>query len=237
MLKALTFDFWETLVTTNPSSTRARIDDLAQRFPDKDRAQIAHAYAQSWEQFSQAGASGYGLPPAAILNGTLAHLEVALRPDSHHAMLERWQQATLEYPPRLNEGLPTILGELRARGLLIGLISDTGNTPGHILRELMRRWSIRSLFDWLTFSDEMGMTKRRPQVFRHTLRALGVRPSQALHVGDLPETDLAGARKAGMYTALLLEISQRRDGIAQADIVLQRFADLPGALDKWRIEP
>ena len=60
--------------------------------------------------------------------------------------------------------------------------------------------------------------------------ALGVSPHEALHVGDLPETDIRGGRAAGYRTALLLEVSDRRDGIADADLVLDRLTELPAAV-------
>ena len=46
---------------------------------------------------------------------------------------------------------------------------------------------------------------RRPQasIFWHTLRELGsVSPFEALHVGDMEHLDVAGAKRAGMHSAL-----------------------------------
>jgi putative hydrolase of the HAD superfamily len=42
------------------------------------------------------------------------------------------------------------------------------------------------------------LRKPRPEIFTHTLAALGVDPSEALHIGDTPAADVVGARDVGM---------------------------------------
>lgn len=51
----------------------------------------------------------------------------------------------------------------------------------------------------LTFTDT-GLRKPRPEPFRLVLERLGVRPAQAVMVGDWPERDVAGAKQAGIRT-------------------------------------
>jgi putative hydrolase of the HAD superfamily len=98
---------------------------------------------------------------------------------------------------------------------------------------MLRQQNLLHLFDWLTFSDETGVAKAHVQAYRHTLRALGVQPRQAMHVGDRPDADVRGAHAAGLHAALLLENSNRREGISEADIVLEQLRDLPDALELW----
>ncbi|GAI01605.1 unnamed protein product, partial [marine sediment metagenome] len=50
------------------------------------------------------------------------------------------------------------------------------------------------------FSDEIGRNKPNPIVFRQALKKLEVKATEAVHVGDLPETDIAGAKAVGMKT-------------------------------------
>jgi FMN phosphatase YigB (HAD superfamily) len=47
-------------------------------------------------------------------------------------------------------------------------------------------------------SATAGSVKPDPGIFRRALRALGVEPARALHVGDTEETDGAGGRAAGV---------------------------------------
>jgi putative hydrolase of the HAD superfamily len=232
MLKAITFDCWGTLYDGHHSLKSERADFLC-LFLDCPTEQAMRAYDESWDAFGGVLAQGWGLPTAALLNDTLARLGVTLAPQDYALTLRFWQEHLLDFPPALLPGARRVLRELRARGYWIGLISDTGATPGRVLRQMLQREGMLHLFDWLTFSDEMGVTKSHPQAYLHTLRALGVRPSETLHVGDSPETDIRGAHAAGLHAALLLENSNRREGVPEADLVLERLRDLPAKLEAW----
>ena len=232
-LKAVTFDFWGTLVDAGHDLRAQRAELLCRYLPDCSLERALQAYARAWAEFTHEIDQGYGLTPQTVLSLTLDDLDANLAPPDRTAVLRAWQEATLRVPPPLLPGVRGVLRELRGRGLLIGLISDTGVSPGRVLRQFLASKGLIALFDWMTFSDETGVTKRRPQAFLYTLRALGVRPEEAMHVGDLPSTDVEGARAAGMHTALVLESSARREAIPLADIVLERIRYLPSALAQW----
>ena len=134
-------------------------------------------------------------------------------------------------PPQPIAGVLDIVPRL-ARRYRLGLISDTGLTPGHVLREVMRRDGLLSYFEALTFSDEIGTAKPRPEPFLHTLDALSVEPREAAHVGDLPETDLRGAQNVGMKAILFLGVSHREDGRALADGVIEDYGELAALLER-----
>ena len=100
------------------------------------------------------------------------------------------------------------------------------------MRELLRRDGMLPYFDALTFSDETGATKPLPEQFTRTLDILGIRPEEAAHVGDLPETDLIGAQSVGMKAVLFLGESQCRDGQAAADGTFEKYDELEKLLEK-----
>lgn len=232
MLKAVTLDFWGTLIDDRRSGSEARVDVLLNLLPGLSRERAAAAYATAWSRFLEAGSYGWGLPPASILSMALDELGATLRPPAYDAALSAWEQAHLLQQPRLVPGVREMLISLRQRGLLVGLISDTGATPGAVYREYMAVQGIRTLFDWLSFSNEIGVTKRQPQAFRLTLAALGVSPAETVHVGDTPATDILGAQAAGLRAGLTIEVHDRRAGNpCQPHFVLERLCDLPAALD------
>jgi len=101
-----------------------------------------------------------------------------------------------------------------------------------VLREILRRDGLLSHFRALTFSDETGATKPLPQQFLRTLAILEARPEEAVHVGDLPETDLAGARAVGMKAVLFLGVSHRQDGRPLADAVFEEYGELEELLER-----
>src|SRR4030095_9017761 len=50
-------------------------------------------------------------------------------------------------------------------------------------------------------SDEVGWRKPAPVIFEHALERLGVKPAEALFVGDRMDLDVAGAQAVGMQAA------------------------------------
>ncbi|TMK60418.1 MAG: HAD family hydrolase [Actinobacteria bacterium] len=52
-------------------------------------------------------------------------------------------------------------------------------------------------------SHVVGVEKPDPAIFRHALDALGVDPARAVHVGDTPAADVAGAIAAGARPVLV----------------------------------
>ena len=80
-------------------------------------------------------------------------------------------------------------------------------------------------FEVLTFSNEFGISKPHPRIFEHTLEALGgIALDEALHVGDMEELDVEGARRAGLHSALYLPSA---DGVVEtdADFVVHDWRD------------
>ena len=131
--------------------------------------------------------------------------------------------------PVANGGAAEVLGELTRRGIRLGLICNTGRTPGSMLRQVLDRLGLSVHLRVLTFSDEVGLRKPHREIFSRTLAALDVSPEEAAHVGDDVTTDVAGARGIGMRPIHLCHptsASGQSDG-AQA---ISRLADLPTAL-------
>ncbi len=243
-LEAVTLDFWGTLVDGHHDLREVRIGLLGARLPEVARERIAAAYAEGWKAFSRLLGQGIGLGTATMLSQVLGTLGATLAPPDYAAVLRGWEEAMIDLPPAFLPGAAETLAALRRRGLRLGLISDTGASPGRVTRQVLAARGLLSAFDWLTFSNEIGVGKAQPFPFRQTLRALGVPPERAIHVGDMPETDIAGAHAAGMAAALLLESGNRRDGIAPegsgragrgtyADLIVGRLAELPDALEAW----
>jgi putative hydrolase of the HAD superfamily len=131
--------------------------------------------------------------------------------------------------PAPNAGAAEILADLGGRGVRLALICNTGRTPGTMLRIVLARLGLSGFLSVLTFSDEVGLRKPHPEIFLRTLAALGVSPSDAVHVGDDVTTDIAGARKVGMRAVHLCHptgASRHSDGAPS----IARLADLPAAL-------
>jgi len=96
-----------------------------------------------------------------------------------------------------------VLRDLRARGLIVGVISNFDSR----LLDVSRALGLTPLLDSFTISSLAGAAKPDPAVFRAALQRHGLRASEAVHVGDSPRDDVQGAAAAG-----LVPIFVDRDG-------------------------
>ena len=62
------------------------------------------------------------------------------------------------------------------------------------------------------------MGKPSPEAFRVALEVAGIRPEEALMIGDRVETDISGAQGLGMDTALVLSGISADEDIVRAGI-------------------
>ena len=93
---------------------------------------------------------------------------------------------------------------IRAHGLALGVISNTGRTPGRVLRRLLAATGFLPCFDVLAFSDEAVVRKPAAAIFRRVLDQTGVDPAGAVHVGDDPVTRPARPRRPPRLTGARL---------------------------------
>ncbi|HEX2863222.1 MAG TPA: HAD family hydrolase, partial [Deinococcales bacterium] len=116
----------------------------------------------------------------------------------------------------------------------LGIVCDAATTPGRILRELLAADGLLGFFvpEALSFSDETGHCKPRPQAFQRALDGLGLPPAQVAHVGDIPRTDIAGARAAGLKAVRFAGVDDRTED-PQADAVVRDHRELLPLLAGW----
>ena len=236
MLKAITFDFWGTLYQNAYAHEERRCllwTTLLQHDQPRSLDEIDKAYHHAREVWDRVWrAEQRSLSIGRWLQEMLVSLNADL-PDDVKVKLGRTIQEVylLLDEPQPVPGAVDAVAHL-SQNYSLGLISDTGLTPGRVLRKVMERDGLLHHFEALTFSDEIGSAKPQPEPFLRTLVALDVQPEAALHIGDLPETDLAGARDVGMKTLLFLGVSERDDGRSLADGVFESYDELSELLER-----
>jgi putative hydrolase of the HAD superfamily len=97
------------------------------------------------------------------------------------------------------EEVPDVLAELRGRGMRLVVVSNWDVS----LHEVLAATGLEAHVDGAVSSAEAGAAKPDPAIFELALRLAGVAASEALHVGDTAEEDVAGARAAGIRAVLL----------------------------------
>jgi HAD superfamily hydrolase (TIGR01549 family) len=129
---------------------------------------------------------------------------------------------------RVEADLRTTLAAMREAGLRLGVISNTF-VPGFVHD---RHLEMEGLLDFLpvrVYSSEVGYRKPDRRIFEAALSKLGATAREALFVGDLIKTDIVGARRAGMRTALKQPYANLRPHRI-ADHVIRRISDLAAIL-------
>ena len=101
--------------------------------------------------------------------------------------------------------VPRMLRELAARGLRLGLISNSQRC----LASFQSHFELSGLIDATISSPDHGLMKPHPQLFSAALEQLRVAAPEALMVGDSIYHDIEGALTAGMRAALV----HRSDGV------------------------
>lgn len=235
MIEAVTFDFWNTIARVPPGAmsearrraVEAACEDCAVEVEAELLARSLEEVGLHWERSWAAGTHVHPREGAAMLVRTLG-LEGAAGEAVAEAFLEAGREAELELSPDIRASLQA----LTERGVGLGIVCDVGFTRGELLRGLLEREGLLGHFGGWAFSDEVGHYKPSPQIFEAALEFLGAEPREAMHVGDLRRTDIAGAAALGMRTARYrgMHDDPQESGV-EADIVLDNHLELLDVID------
>ena len=91
------------------------------------------------------------------------------------------------------------LSVLKERGLILGVISNFDSRLVRVLNGL----GAGSSFEEIFVSSRVGYAKPDPRIFHAALNRHGLRPENAIHVGDSETNDLRGASNAGLRGVLI----------------------------------
>ncbi len=206
MLRAITFDLWNTLLAEK-SYTDARLEILldalkAEGQPVREE-DLARFYAEAQRRHNELWERDHcHYPLMDRLDYIVRGVGATLSPSGKRAVIGRFGALINEDPPELTRGAAEAITALSSR-FKLGIISDTGVTSGAEIRKLFERLGLLRSFSATVFSDETGICKPRGEAFASALRQLGVRAGEALHVGERHRTDVAGAKAAGMRAVWL----------------------------------
>lgn len=241
MIKAVTLDFWGTLMLDGPGSderyTRQRLTSierlLAEAGMKVPRQNLERAYDAAGRRIGRIWQTCQDVPVREHVISLLEAVdpELLTRLDSTvlASLIDAYSSPALVVPPVADDGAGPALAALVARGLKLGIVSNIMRTPGAVLRKLLDRAGLLAPFTVLTFSDECGVRKPDPEIFRLTLERLGVAPEEAVHVGDDLVLDVEGARAAGMRVIQIVP-NGRATGPMSPDAVITGLRELPAAL-------
>ena len=135
------------------------------------------------------------------MGGVIDRALIAVGVDDADALLTSLVTVFIQWSPpilSLYPGVHDALVRLRSAGLRLVVVTD-GNPI--IQRGKIARLGLAMLVDEVVVSDEIGGTATRkpsPAGFLRALELAGVTADEAVHIGDRPGQDVAGAAAAGM---------------------------------------
>ncbi len=124
--------------------------------------------------------------------------------------IKDWRGATLR--AELIPGAAEMLRTLAGRGYRIGLVADG---PAATFRNVLTQHGLIHFFTAMAISEEVGVSKPDPRMFRTALDALGVPESEygrVVMVGNHLGRDIKGANALGLVS-VLLQWSPRRSKV------------------------
>lgn len=100
-------------------------------------------------------------------------------------------------PFRLYSDTRPCLDQLRRDHRPLGVISNSDSEVR--VRQVLDQGGILDYFDQIVSSGSEGVEKPDAEIFLRAVRRMGVKPAEALYVGNKADTDAKAAQAAGLY--------------------------------------
>jgi putative hydrolase of the HAD superfamily len=110
----------------------------------------------------------------------------------------------------------------------IGAVTNGGSNNQ---RTKLKTAGLQSSFDYILISEEVGIQKPNPEIFKMALNALKAEPTCALHVGDDPVNDVIGSKGAGVMACWVSQGLTYPKHLEKPDLYIESIADLRTLLD------
>jgi putative hydrolase of the HAD superfamily len=206
MVKAVFFDFYNTLVNYDPPREELEAGALKDLgidvSPEAFRRPLViadefiyreHARSPLSKRSKEETKAVYAQYQGIVLN----EAGIDASPKLIAAILGKWQQ--LKFKLVLFDDVIPALTHLKGLGLILGLISNVDRDITPLCQEL----GLSAMLQVVVTSQGVGFYKPQPGIFLVALEQAGVKSSEAIYVGDQHQIDVVGANEAGMLGILL----------------------------------
>jgi putative hydrolase of the HAD superfamily len=134
---------------------------------------------------------------------------------------ERGKQALEEDDNNIQffQGVRKTLVSLKKNGYMLGIVTDTA-APLYVKLRWFESGGFGNVWDSIISSQDIGIQKPAPEIYRAALYQLGISADQAVFVGHDP-IELEGAQAVGMKTVAFNYVEKTK-----ADYHIKHFSDL-----------
>ena len=246
MIKAITFDLWDTIVDDDSDEPKRAVAGL--RSKRAERRHLVFEELNAVESISEADVNlAYDTAEAAFntvwhdqhvtwtisdrLNVILKGLGRDLPADAYDRVVAGHESMEVDVEPNLIEGCAEALSELSQKYRLC-IVSDAIVTPGRRLRDLLEKHNVKQYFSGFAFSDEVGHSKPHRSMFASAAKQLNVEIEEMVHIGDRDHNDIQGPHALGMKAVLFTATRDVDKAKTNADAICERYSDLPGIINR-----
>jgi putative hydrolase of the HAD superfamily len=236
MIKGVTFDCWDTILVDDESNNREIKENLIKVMGEHGRTiskkKMDQLFMEEEEDYrihvvSEKKTRDSHARTLAIIK--LAKIDLPERVIDEIA--DYSDRTALNSPPPAVSGIKDALEEL-SRRFKLAVICNTGWHSGEVVRELLHDYGLTKYFQYLSFSDEVGLAKPHRHMFEYTLDRMDINPEEAVHIGDSEYSDIVGASNAGMKTILYAGINKSYENDNSADITIRDYNKLAEIIKK-----
>jgi HAD superfamily hydrolase (TIGR01662 family) len=197
---------------------------------------VFQAYIEQWQK-QRRTKKNTKVPLEQIRLACLVHAFQPLPfPNKERFLRTFWQQtkSRQDQSPRLFKDVRETLKQLNDKSYKLAIISNGSKLK---LEQQLKLLKLQSLIpDQHLFSSQQGgVRKPNPQIFRHALQTLRIPAAQAIMVGDSWKNDIVGAVSSGMDAIWIRPLHnhkqspQRKLGSRQV-IIIRHFSELDSLL-------
>ncbi len=218
MIKAVVFDLVETLVTDAEEVQGKDLDEELSRILRQANHEVYYQEVKAARHmvFFIDYPRGRGDTPQQFYTKMLERLEIPSDPKLVDKLVRK---ATQLERVKLYEDVAPTVNALKSQGIKTAVLTTV---PSWIFKQVLEENDVR--IDFICTAREAKAVKPNPQIYRTVLERFGVKPSEALMVGDTPEVDIIPPKKLGMKTALLCR--KEKKTVKEADHIITSLRQL-----------
>ncbi len=243
MIKVITIDFWNTIFDSSNGTHRNKyrqqvlIQTIDQHRVMVKEEEFNEAMRASWEYFNTIWRNDHRTPtPKETVEFFWKFLKLPHDEQAIDKLTIEFGECVLQYPPSLMDRIKENL-TLLVQDYKLAIISDTGFSPGSILKKLLEKNDILEFFDAFSFSDETGVAKPHKFAYYKVLNELNCKPENAVHIGDIESTDILGAKSIGMKAIRFSSdtpniFSKENPETSLADFIAKTWDEIPSLIKK-----
>lgn len=246
-IKAITFDLWDTLFIDG--SDEKKRSSLNLKSKKETRYELFHNFVNDQKETSQKETNkifdtieeafnltwkNHSITWTVKERLTLAaqSLNIKTNRKNFDQTVEKLENMELDPSPSLIPGVLETLTELK-KHYKLGIISDTIYSPGKALRKILEKENILNNFSSFVFSDELGYSKPKKEVFHQASSDLSCNATEMAHIGDRFSKDIKGAKDFGAKAILCLAAIKREpEENVKYDAYFSDYKELPALIYK-----